>query len=62
MSNQNNFQSQVVDRVSETQLQVGENSDWVIWRLKGSFYCIMPCYYQLTADILPNKYARGKIV
>ena len=22
-----------MDRVSETQLQVGENSDWIIWRL-----------------------------
>ena len=21
--------------LSETQLQVGENSDWIIWRLKG---------------------------
>ena len=36
MSNLNNFHSlEVVDRVSETQLQVGENSDWIIWRLKG---------------------------
>ena len=26
---------EVVDRVSETQFQVGENSDWIIWRLKG---------------------------
>ena len=35
-SNLNNFHSlEVVDRVSETQLQVGENSDWIIWRLKG---------------------------
>ena len=25
---------EVVDRVSETQLQVSENSDWIIWRLK----------------------------
>ena len=32
----NNFHSlEVVDRVSETQLQVGENSDRIIWRLKG---------------------------
>ena len=32
----NNFHSlEVVDRVSETQLQVGENSDWIIRRLKG---------------------------
>ena len=32
----NNFHSlEVVDRVSETQLQVGENSNWIIWRLKG---------------------------
>ena len=31
-----NFHSlEVVDRVSETQLQVGENSDWIIWRIKG---------------------------
>ena len=42
MSNLNNCYSlEVVDRVSETQLerdpqlQVGENSDWIIWRLKG---------------------------
>ena len=35
-SNLNNFHSlEVVDRVSETQLQVGENSNWIIWRLKG---------------------------
>ena len=34
--NLNNFHSlEVVDCVSETQLQVGENSDWIIWRLKG---------------------------
>ena len=24
-----------MDRVGETQLQVGENSNWIIWRLKG---------------------------
>ena len=31
--NLNNFHSlEVVDRVSETQLQVGENSNWIIWR------------------------------
>ena len=31
-----NFHSlEVVDRVSETQLQVGENSNWIIWQLKG---------------------------
>ena len=36
LSNLNNFHSlEVVDRVSETQFQVGENSDWIIWRLKG---------------------------
>ena len=36
LSNRNNFHSlEVVDRVSETQFQVGENSDWIIWRLKG---------------------------
>ena len=36
LSNLNNFHSlEVVDRVSETQLQVGENSNWIIWRLKG---------------------------
>ena len=35
LSNMNNFHSlEVVDRVSETQLQVGENSDSIIWRLK----------------------------
>ena len=35
LSNLNNFHSlEVVDRVSETQLQVSENSDWIIWRLK----------------------------
>ena len=33
--NLNNFHSlEVVDRVSETQLQVGENSNCIIWRLK----------------------------
>ena len=32
----NNFHSlEVVDRVSETQLQVGDNSNWLIWRLKN---------------------------
>ena len=36
LSNLTNSHSlEVVDRVSETQLQVGENSDWIIWRLKG---------------------------
>ena len=36
LSNLNNFHSlEDVDRVSETQLQVGENSDWIIWQLKG---------------------------
>ena len=36
LSNLNNFHSlEVVNRVSETQLQVGENSDLIIWRLKG---------------------------
>ena len=36
LSNLNNFHSlEVVDRVSEAQLQVGENSNWIIWRLKG---------------------------
>ena len=39
LSNLNNFHSlEVVDRVSETQLQVGENSNWIIWRLKGIMY------------------------
>ena len=34
--NLNNFHSlEVVARVSETQLQVGENSNQIIWRLKG---------------------------
>ena len=36
LSNLNNFHSlEDVDRVSETQLQVSENSDGIIWRLKG---------------------------
>ena len=36
LPNLNNIYSlEVVDRVSETQLQVGENSNWIIWRLKG---------------------------
>ena len=36
LSKLNNFHSlEVVDRVSETQLQVGENSNLMIWRLKG---------------------------
>ena len=35
LSSLNNFHSlEVVDRVSETELQVGENSNWIIWRLK----------------------------
>ena len=35
-SDLNNFHSlEVVNRVSETQFQVGENSDWIIWRSKG---------------------------
>ena len=32
MSNLNNFHSL---EIVETQLLVGENSDWIIWRLKG---------------------------
>ena len=36
LQNLYNFQSlEVVDRVSETQLEVGEISNWIIWRLKG---------------------------
>ena len=36
LSNLHNFHSlEVVDRVSETQLQGGENSDLIFWRLKG---------------------------
>ena len=36
LSNLNNFHSlEVVDRVSETQLQVGENLNRIILRLKG---------------------------
>ena len=36
LSGLNNFHSlEVVNRVSETQLQVGENPDGIIWRLKG---------------------------
>ena len=36
LPNLNNFHSlEVVDRASETQLQVGENSNWIIGRLKG---------------------------
>ena len=36
LSNLNNFHSlEVVDRVSGTQLQLSENSNWIIWRLKG---------------------------
>ena len=35
-SNLNNFHSlELVDRVSETQLRVGENSDLIFWRYKG---------------------------
>ena len=35
LSNLNNFHSlEVVDRVSETQHQVGENFDCLIWRLQ----------------------------
>ena len=36
LSNLNNFHAlEVVDRVSEAQLQVGKNSNLIIWRLKG---------------------------
>ena len=36
LSNLHNFYSlEVVGRVSETQLQVGEISNWIIWRLNG---------------------------
>ena len=36
LSNLNNFYSlEVVDRVSETQLQVGENSNEIMWQSKG---------------------------
>ena len=36
LSNLNNFRSlEVVSRWRDPQLQVGENSDWIIWRLKG---------------------------
>ena len=36
LANLNNFHSlEVVDRVSETQLQVCENSILLIWQLKG---------------------------
>ena len=36
LTNLNNFYSlEVVDHVSETQLQVGENSNYILWRLKG---------------------------
>ena len=35
LSNLPNFHSlEVVDRVSKTQLQEGENSNWIIWQLK----------------------------
>ena len=35
-SNVSDFHSsEVVDRVSETQLQVSENSNQITWRLKG---------------------------
>ena len=35
-SNENNYRAlEVVDPVSETQLQVGENSNKIIWQLKG---------------------------
>ena len=30
------FNPRYVDRVSETQLHVGENSNWIIWQLKGA--------------------------
>ena len=59
LSNLNNFHSlEVVDRVSETQLQVGENSNWIIRRLtwlKGetanlSFSLIIICYSKLSVN------------
>ena len=42
LSNLFNFHLlEIVNRVSETQLQVGENTSYIIWRLKG--YHINPC-------------------
>ena len=51
LSYQNNFHSlEVVDRVSETQLQVGENSDWIIWRLNttdhATIFVFHDCYWE----------------
>ena len=47
LSNLNNFHSlEVVDRVSETQLQVGENSEEIIWRLKGKQRQIVGVYHK----------------
>ena len=44
LSNLNNFNSRVVvDRVSETQIQVSENFNYIIWRLKGFKPTLVQC-------------------
>ena len=57
----NNFQSlEVVDRVSETQLQKGENSDWIIWRLKGLMISLPEHLSQDMLQILMVFYSEWK--
>ena len=72
LSNMNNFHSlEVVDRVSETQLQVGENSDWIICQLKCwlTFGCwnavranvyFVDFFYLCTGFIYPSSWAYSK--
>ena len=60
LTNQNNFHSlEVVDRVSETQLQVGENSDEIILRLKG-YYTIHWWTFSYSFNVVEIvRYAQG---
>ena len=62
LSNLNNFHSlEVVDRVSETQLQVGENSDWIIWRYSIKAHLLWRYWVYHGTFISISPYTRSKI-
>ena len=55
LSNLNDFRSlEVVNRASETQLQVGENSYQINWRLNMLTLLFQLCLFQLFADHRAN--------
>ena len=64
LANLSNYHSlEVVDRVSETQLQVGENSNWIIWRFKGLIWFIgrlNHCYPLSPHDALKHHFTSLK--